>query len=335
MKRIGDLYGKIISFQNLYDSAHLAAKGKKKRADVQSFLYNLENELVILQGELAERIYSPRPYTIFTIADPKERTIAAAKFRDRVVHHAVCRVIEPWLERSFIYDTYACRKGKGTHKALLRSQHFLRQYPYYLKCDIQKFFESIPHSSLQECLLRKFKDKELLWLLDVIIQTAPGSIPSQGIPIGNLTSQYFANLFLDGLDHLVKDRLGILGYLRYMDDFVLFAKTKEELYNARFEMEDFLAQKGLVLKEKQTYLNASYQGLPFLGFRVFPGSFRIKRESWKRFKKKFKAKEKAFAKNQISYTSFTNSIASLIGHLSHGNTKNLRNQFIEKYSMDF
>ena len=189
MKRTGCLFGQVCTFEALATSALTTAKGKKAKPQVALFLWNLENEVIRLEAELAGKTYHPQPYRTFKIFDPKERMICAAAFRDRVVHHAVCRVLEPIFERALIDDTYACRKNKGPLSAIKRAQAFCRRYTYFVKLDVRKFFDSVDHAVLKGQLRRKVKDPELLWLLDVFIDhPVPWTQPGKGIPIGNLTS---------------------------------------------------------------------------------------------------------------------------------------------------
>ena len=230
MKRHGDFWTDVCTFGALIRSAHEAAKGKKDKPRIAHFLENLENEIIDLERELLANTYKPRSYRTFTVHDPKDRRICAADFRDRVAHHAVCRVLEPIFERAFIYDTYACRKDKGTHKAIRRAQHFCRRHEFFLKLDIRKFFDSVDHGVMKSQLRRKVKDPDLLWLLVMFVDhPVPWTPPGKGLPIGNLTSQYFANFHLSGLDHFIKERLRIRGYVRYMDDLVLLADEKQPL----------------------------------------------------------------------------------------------------------
>jgi retron-type reverse transcriptase len=220
MKRSGGLFEKIIAFDNLLLAARKAQRGKRHRTSVAHFLFHLEPQILTLQEELRAGTYRMQPYHTFTIYEPKQRQICAAAFRDRVVQHALCTVLDPLFEASFIHDTYACRRGKGTHAAVRRAQQFARKFPYVLKCDVRKYYDSIDHAVLKALLRRQLKDTACLALLDhIIAHPLPGSRPGKGLPIGNLTSQYFANLYLGELDHLVKERLRCKGYVRYMDDF--------------------------------------------------------------------------------------------------------------------
>src|SRR5262249_8261152 len=242
MKRHGNLWENVISFEALLRAAVQACKGKRYRPNVASFHFNLEHELSALHEELSTKTYRPGAYRTFFIHEPDPRQISAAPYRDRVVHHALVNVLEPIYERTFIADSYACRKGKGTHAAVRRCQHFARRFRYVLKADVQKFFPSLDHEILKALVARKIKDRDVLWLVGQVID---GSNPQEevlnpfpgdarftpgerrrGIPIGNQTSQFFANVYLDPLDHFVKDRLGIQGYVRYVDDFLVFSDDK-------------------------------------------------------------------------------------------------------------
>jgi RNA-directed DNA polymerase len=251
MKRLANLYSKIATFENLLLAAKRATRGKKAKNSVISFDFNLENELILLKQQLESKSYRPRPYSQFEVKEPKVRKICSSDFRDRVVHHAICNFLEPIIERRSVFDSYACRNGKGAHLAVSRCQEFSRKFKYYLKCDIKKFFESIDHQILKNLLQRMIKDSDLLWLVDMIIDhKVPGNADGKGLPIGNLTSQHFANLYLGELDHLIKDRMGIKGYIRYMDDFICFADSKKELWNLLSKIDAFVTQ-ALALELKQ------------------------------------------------------------------------------------
>jgi len=224
----------MVAFYNLLKAADKAQRGKRFRADVARFHYNLERELWQLHGELVAKTYTPGTYHSFVIHEPKPRLISAAPYRDRVVHHALTGTLEPIFERTFVFDSYACRKFKGTHAAVARAQHYARRFPYVLKADIRKFFPSIDHQILKTLVARKIKDPDVLWLVGTIIDGSnpqepvtmwfPGDdllTPSErrrGLPIGNQTSQFFANAYLDPLDHFLKDESGVKGYVRYVDD---------------------------------------------------------------------------------------------------------------------
>jgi len=249
MKTYNGLYERLCSLDNLFLAAHKAQRGKRYRQDVAEFHLRLEDELLDLREELQAQTYRPRPYHTFWIRDSKPRLISAAPYRDRVVHHALCNVTEPLFERTFIHDSYACRVGKGTHASADRLQQFSRQARYVLRCDIRKYFPSIDHEILKQLLRRKIRDPQMLWLWDTIID---GSNPQEevlqyfpgdhlftplerrkGLPIGNQTSQFLANVYLNPLDHFVKDTWGCPRYLRYVDDFAAFGNDKGELHDLR------------------------------------------------------------------------------------------------------
>ena len=332
MKRYGYLFERVCDFPALTTAAIEAARGKKKKARVAMFLQNLETEVIALEKEVREKNYQPRPYHTFIVYDPKVRMICAADFRDRVVHHAICKVLEPIFERSLISDTYACRKGKGTHLAIRKAQIFCRRYNYFLKLDVHKFFDSVDHEILKSLFRRKIKDLDMLQLLDVFVDHAvPWTEPGKGIPIGNLTSQHFANLYLSSIDHFIKGTLHVKGYIRYMDDFLLFSNTKESLWDAQRNVEGFLNnQLKLRLKDGSVCLAPVTQGVPFLGMHVFPGVIRLSRKGWRRFRKKIMVKEDLLARPEIDTDGLVRSVASMVGHIRHADTRNLRASFFER-----
>ena len=249
MKRHGNLWTDMISFPHLLRAAETACRGKRFRPPVASFHFALEREPWRLHEELAAKTYRPGLYQTFMIHEPKLRQISAAPYRDRVVHHALVGTLEPIFERSFSHDSYACRHGKGTHAAVRRCQQFARRFRYVVKAVIAKFFPSVDHTVLKSLVARKIKDPHVLWLAGLIIDHSNPQEPIQtcfagddlfttgerrrGIPIGNQTSQFFANVYLDPLDHFVRDRFRMAGYVRYVNDFLVFADDKSELAAVR------------------------------------------------------------------------------------------------------
>ncbi len=329
MKRYGYLFEQIVSFGNLLLASRKAGLGKKHKHTVADFYFHLETELFELQEELISGTYNLMPYHIFYVFEPKKRKICAAHFRDRVVHHAICNIIEPFFEKSFIYDTYACRKDKGTHRAIKKTQYFTRHNNYFFKGDIRKFFESIDHRILKNLLRKKFKDKKLLTLLDLIIEhPVEGNKPGKGLPIGNLTSQYFANYYLGQLDHFVKNKLSIKGYIRYMDDFIIFGEEKTLIKEQIYLIRDFLSKTlSLSLKEESLILAPVSQGIPFLGFSIFPSLIRLEGKKWAKFKRKIRAMEKEYMKGNIDELFLSRSISSRTGYLIHSSTLHGRRNF--------
>ena len=290
----------------------------------------LESNLLRLQQELRSGRYRMRSYRAFVIREPKRRQICAAHFRDRVVHHAICGVLDPIFEGCLIGDTFACRRGKGTHAAIQRLQQFSRRFRHVLLCDIRRFFESVDHEVLKALCRRKLKDRALLVLLDGIIDhPLPSGQPGKGVPIGNLTSQYFANLYLGELDHFVKDRLRFRGHLLYMDDFAIFADDKTELHRGLAAIRDFLgANLRLELREVRTLLAPVTQGVPFLGFRVFPGVVRLDGRKLARLRRKVGRREAAYRRGQIDEDELAQSVRGMLGHVCHIDSLQARKQVI-------
>lgn len=331
MKRQAGLFEQITPFRNLLLAARKAARGKRDKPSVARFEFHLEPELLRLQEELQTHRYQPGAFFTFEIRDPKRRQICAAPYRDRVVHHAVCQILEPFFERRLIFDTYACRPGKGTHKAIQRAQEFARRYPYFLKCDVRKYFQSIDHGVLKTLLARLFKDPPLQELLSRIIDHGPpDAAPGKGLPIGNLTSQHFANLYLGELDHYLKERLGVKGYLRYMDDQLLFAEYKPALYEGLAASRDFLRDRlRLELKDQATRIAPVTEGIPFLGFRIYPGVIRLNPRTLRRFRRQLRGRERAWRAGRLEVEDLTNSVASLYAHVAHADTRRLRRRLVE------
>ena len=301
-------------------ATRLAAKGGKKYCPrIAAFLLNQEKELLRLQQQLEDKSYRPLPYRQFTIYDPKQRIISVADFRDRVVFQALCRHIGPLLDKTVIADSYACRAGKGLDQALARAASFVDNGGYFLKLDICKYFDSVEHQRLKELLERKIKDREVLWLLNTIIDHVPASNqPGHGLPIGNLTSQHFANYYLASLDRHIKSDLRIHRYCRYMDDLLLLLSNKGQLWGGYQEIVLFLEERlGLRLKERATLLAPVQQGVPFLGFRIFPGRIRLLKKSWKQFKKRYLRRRYQYECGTISAEELVQSLTSMSNYFDN------------------
>ena len=322
-------YGGVFEFicvpENMRLAMLRAARGKRDRLSVAAFLANADSELTCLRGDLQDGCYEPRPYTQFRVMDPKPRTISCASFRDRVVHHAMCGVIGPLIERRFITHCYACRVGKGTHKAVVDAQGFSRCFGYFLKLDIYRYFDSVDHEILLGLLRGMFREARLIRLLEVIVcHPLPGQVPGRGLPIGNLTSQWFANLYLDGADHLVKDCWGIKGYLRYMDDAVLWSDSKARLWRALDELRDWLVvERRLKIKERGTVIAPCCEGLTFVGMRIFPGCVRVRRERLRRMRRLVRRREREFAGGVIDGEQLSASARATCGVLGYFGLKGL------------
>ena len=329
MKRHGFLFEQILTWDNFLKAAKKAASGKTGKPAVARFLFHLEPEILSLQHELSTDSWRPQPYRSFSIREPKPRRISAADFRDRVVHHAIMNVLDPFFERQLFAHSYACRVGKGTHAAVQYAQRQARRFPYFLKGDVDRYFETIDHEILKKLLQRMFKDRRLLDLLDRIIDApVPGQEPGQGLPIGNLTSQYFANHVLGQLDRFIKQKLRARGYLRFMDDVLIFGETKAELHLHRAAIRNYLeTDLRLRLKEKATWLAPSSQGIPFLGFQIFPGTIRLQAQRWQRMRRKIRQRERAFQEGRITAQELATSVRSSVAHIEHAATRRLRRCF--------
>ncbi len=299
MKRVKHLFWQFASFGNLLLAYKKARNGSRRSREAQQYGFHLEKNIFDLRERLLAGQWQPRPFRFFEIYDPKQRTISVATFEDRVVHHALVNVLEPIYERTFIFDSYATRKGKGTHAAVSRAQQMLRQTGWFFKSDVEKYFDSIDHNILLGLIGRKIADPALLAVITSIIQN--GGNQGLGLPIGNLTSQFFANVYLDPFDKFVKEKLRIRHYLRYMDDFVLFHEDKVILKTARLLLEEWLLEHlNLRLKHKATYFNSAQNGLSFLGTRIFPGIIRLRPENTRRMFRRLQHLERQFLAGDIS-----------------------------------
>lgn len=285
MKRFGGLFDAIATRENLELGFVKAARGKSTRADVIEFRRELDRNLSELLEQLVRERVCVGDYRTFDIRDPKPRRICAPAFGERVLHHAIMNVVEPCFEKVALFDSYACRHGKGALRAIRRAQQFAREHPHWTSFDVEKFFDSIPHAELVARLAGKFKDRRLLALFEQIIVSYSTS-PGRGLPIGALTSQHFANFYLGILDHELCDRRRQQGYVRYMDDAVLFASDGKAARVLWRRIDAFLrAELGLRLKEPLR-TGPTYRGFDFLGFRVRPDTIRLSRRARSRLRRR-------------------------------------------------
>lgn len=285
MKRVSNLFLQITDFNNLRLAYLKALKGKRFSSSAIVFGANADIKLYQLKKDLESQTYKPGKYNQFKIYDPKERIITAACFEDRIVHHAVMNILEPVFEKQFIFHTYACRKNKGTHKAVKYVCNKVKHYSYYLKLDVRKYFDSISHQKMKNLLCRIIKDKQTLNLLLKIIDSYSIS-EEKGLPIGNLTSQFFANFYLSGLDHYVLEQLKVQGYVRYMDDIIIFSNSKEELREIFKHIKTFALSFELIFK--QPVINSCKNGVPFLGYLISNNKIKVLSKNRKRKMKKIK-----------------------------------------------
>ena len=348
MKRIGNLWETVTSFENLLLAFRKARRGKRRRPPVADFELEMEKQLLALQRELRQGEYTPGEYRLFAIYERKPRIIAAAPFKDRVVHHALLNVIEPPIDSRFIFDSYACRKGKGVHAAVARYQQWANRHVYALKMDIARYFPSIDHGLLKQKLHRLIKDRNVLALLDKIIDSSPAVLPDTplayfpgddlftplehriGLPIGNLTSQFFANLFLNDFDHFIKENLKIDSYLRYVDDMVVLGDSKSQLVEVRELVRDRLNLDRLTLHPRKAHIVPVKDGLDLLGYHVFPKQRRLRNDNGWRFIRKLRRFAKAYANGTMDWDDFNPSVQSWIGHAAHADTMGLRESIFSR-----
>ncbi len=339
MKRHKRLFEQVCSFENLHAAAYAAMRGKRGKLPAACFFANLEEELVALRTELLGGTYRHGGYHYFRIYEPKERLVAAAEFRDRVVHHAVVRVIEPFFEPRFIEDSFACRTGKGTHAGMRRAAQFARAYPYALKCDIRKYFAHIDHAILSQLLAKVIGDERLLALMNGILAShADGSRriwgvdlfsvrdARRGLPIGNLTSQFWANVYLNALDHFVKHELRCKGYVRYMDDFLLFSRDKEELRQWGRQIKQWVVEHLRLEVHPDKYrLLPTCCGVDFCGFVVFAdGRIRVRTSAARRFQKRYRHQLRLAHAKKIKFSAVRASVIAWAGHVKHAQSYGLR-----------
>jgi hypothetical protein len=293
MKRAGGLIEKVADLDNLALAFWRAARGKAGSAEIEAFRAALPAEQARLREALGAGTVTFGPYRRFPIFDPKERWISVAPFGDRVVHHALMNVCEPVFERYCIHDTYACRRDKGCHRGVLRAQEFSRRFGWFVKLDIRKYYDSVDHDVLFRLLCRRFKDPTVLGLFQRLIDSY-ATAPGKGLPIGNLTSQHFANCYLGRLDHWAKEERRLPAYVRYMDDFVVWSDSKPTLTLLVREVRAFLAEALCLDLKDDVLVNRSERGLPFLGYRVFPDRILLTRRSRVRFRRKLLAYDRCW-----------------------------------------
>jgi len=327
MARGRGLYHQITEPDNLRLAFKKALKGKSDRREVIDFRCSLDDNLVRMRTELLTGDIHTGPYRFFTVRDPKERTICAAPFRDRVLHHAVMNICEPELERYAVDDSYACRPGKGLHRALKRAQHYSRKSSWYLKLDIRKYFDSIHHDTLLQLLSRRIYDKRLMELFTRMTRSYE-TLPGRGIPIGNLLSQHFANFYLGILDHWLLEERKAEGYIRYMDDFIIFAQDRETLKSELAAIEAFLAERLRLTLKDNRQLNRCSAGIPFLGFRIFPHTTLLAPRSRRRFSSKLEQYELEYEENRLPERELARRVSSLVSFTSAADAAGFRRSVI-------
>ncbi len=329
------------SFRFLRAMALRAARGKRKSPGAAAFLADLETECLRLERQLRSGSWRPGPYVAFEVREPKPRMVSAAAFRDRVVHHALCEIVAPRFERGFVLDSYANRKGKGTHAAIDRYERFSLATAHVLRCDIFRYFPAIDHQILKSDIRRRVADERLLSIVDAIVDGSNPQEPVEvrfpgddllapierrrGLPIGNLTSQFFANVYLDPLDHFVKEVLRTRRYVRYVDDFALFHDDCDVLRAWRERIAGFLAGRRLLLHPRKTAIVATAEPAQFLGVVLCgDGGRRLPEDNVARFSGRLRAMRARIAAGKAAADDYAPQIAAWSAHAAHGHARRLR-----------
>jgi len=326
MKRANHLLSAIVDPDNLRLAFWKARKGKSYAQEVQRYQADLESNVLLLHQQIMSGHVEVGDYRYFKVFDPKERQICASAFREQVLHHALMNVCHPFFERAQVEYSFASRPGKGVHAALHAAQGFTRQYRYFLKLDVRKFFDSIHHVVLKTQLDRMFKEEKLLLIFAQIIDSYAVQ-PNRGVPIGNLSSQYFANHYLSSLDHFIKEKLCISAYVRYMDDMVLWHDERSVLKECQ-QMIEIYVEEQLSCALKPTLLNYASAGLPFVGYVLRPYNTRLSQRSRKRFVQKMQNIEHKHYSGKWSEAQCQRHALPLIAFTQHANAKAFREKII-------
>jgi hypothetical protein len=328
MKRQNFLFERVADYNNIRLAFLKAMRGNRSSPQAVNYGKNLDKNLSVLRGKLVTLDCEWGGYKSFLIEDPKPRTISAAPFEQRIMHHAIMNILEPIVERPLIDHSYACRKGKGTHAAVLYAFEQCKARPYFLKLDVRRYFDSINHEVLKTQLRRLVKDWRIIALLDGIIDSY-STAPGKGVPIGNLTSQFFANMYLAPLDHYILEKLRPYAYCRYMDDFVLWSASKEQLKESYAKITAY-ASGNLNLKLKPPVFGNAVSGLPFLGFLVKKKGIYLLQKSKRRFTKRMAEITVSLSDGSVSEEKAAERARSVCAAVSLARANRLRNKVFEK-----
>jgi len=350
MKRQTNLWEQLTSFENIHLAFKKAIRGKGYKPYTMQFVQNLEHHLLTIQSQLIDKTYQPGNYQTFFIYEPKKRMISAAPFVDRIVHHCLINIIGPIFEATFIGQSYANQTGKGTHKAIRDVQSMMQKNDYIMHCDIRKYFPSIDHDILKALIHRKIKDQNVLWLIYLIIDNSnpqefvidyfPGDnlfTPIErrkGLPIGNLTSQFFANIYLNGFDHFVKQTLNCQFYARYVDDFVIADSDKKNLWEKCLIMERYLETLRLRMHPNKKHVRPVSQGLRFLGQIIYPNRRLLPKDNIRNFMRRMKRFQKLYSLGDVSREQINHSLQSWLGHAKQANSYALRGDLLSKINFE-
>ena len=346
MKTYNNLYKKVYSIENLILAFKKARLGKSKRDYVIEFESNLSKNLRQLQLELKDKIYQPRKLKKFIVRDPKTRTIHASIFRDRIVHHAIINILKPIYEKIFIYDSFASRKNKGTHLAVKRFEYFLRKASsngrkvkkpfnnnsirgFVLKADIKHYFATMNHEILIAILRKNIKDNNFIGLIKIVLDNFDTKIKGQGVPLGNYTSQFLANVYLNRLDYFVKHRLKAKYYIRYVDDFVILHKDKEVLEEHLIKIGKYLKNLRLELHPEKSGIYPLRKGITFLGYRIFYHYKLLRKRNINHFLNKFRKNIRLYKEGIIDKKKLESFLHGWFGYSKFANTYNFRKKIVD------
>ncbi len=346
MKTYNNLYKKVCSIENLILAFKKARLGKSKRDYVIEFESNLSKNLRQLQLELKDKIYQPRKLKKFIVRDPKTRTIHASIFRDRIVHHAIINILKPIYEKIFIYDSFASRKNKGTHLAVKRFEYFLRKASsngrkvkkpfnnnsirgFVLKADIKHYFATMNHEILIAILRKNIKDNNFIGLIKIVLDNFDTKIKGQGVPLGNYTSQFLANVYLNRLDYFVKHRLKAKYYIRYVDDFVILHKDKEVLEEHLIKIGKYLKNLRLELHPEKSGIYPLRNGIIFLGYRIFYHYKLLRKRNINHFLNKFRENIRLYKEGIIDRKKLESFLHGWFGYSKFANTYNFRKKIVD------
>jgi len=331
MKRQNNLFEQITDYNNVRLAFLKALRGNRKGLAAIRFCGNIEKNLIFVREKLQSLDCGWGAYRSFTIKEPKIRVINTAPFRQRVMQHAIMNLVDPIFDRPMISNSYACRKGKGTHAAVQYAFSHCKSSPYFLKLDIRKYFDTIHHETLKMSVRRLIKDTRVLFLLNGVIDSYE-TTPGRGVPIGNLTSQFFANLYLAGMDHFILEKLHPSAYCRYMDDFIIWSPSHTELKTMFTQINEYVNQ-NLKLTVKQPIFGKTGAGLPFLGFLIKDKGIFLLKKSKKRFKKRIKEINVSLFSGAITEARAAEKARSACSAINIARTKRLRKSVFETESV--
>ncbi|MBS3142436.1 helix-turn-helix domain-containing protein [Candidatus Woesearchaeota archaeon] len=338
-----NVYNELCSYENLETAFNRARRGKTLKPYVIEFEEKLTKNLLQLRTELLLQTYQPRPLKSFILRDPKTRKISKPSFRDRVVHHAICNMIEPVFDKRFIYDSFANRLRKGTLNAVKRFDDFKRKVSqnntlrcYVLKADIKSYFDTVNHSILLEILGKRIKDERVMWLIKKVIDNHQGKDTNKGMPLGNLTSQFFANVYLNELDQFVKHKLRVKYYIRYVDDFAILHHSRKVLEEYKRKIDVFIRESlDLKLHPDKSQVLKLEKGISFLGFRVFYYHKLLVKKNMRKFEKKMEQMKHEYRDDKLEREKVIEKFEGWLAYASHANTYKYRKRITSKFNFSF